>query len=103
MSTTASSTAGQPAPDVPTPDGLLVTPFRALRFQADGADLARRTSPPYDVIDDAGVSALEALDPHNVVRLILPRDEDGQPGSRYRAAAATLARWVADGVPITVM
>jgi uncharacterized protein (DUF1015 family) len=98
MSTAASSTAGQPAPDVPTPDGLLVTPFQALRFRADGADLARRTSPPYDVIDDAGVSALEALDPHNVVRLILPRDEDGQPGSRYRAAAATLAQWVADGV-----
>jgi uncharacterized protein (DUF1015 family) len=98
MSTAATSSAGQPDSDVPVPDGLLVTPFQALRFQADGANLARRTSPPYDVIDDAGVSALDALDPHNVVRLILPRDEEGQPGSRYRAAAATLASWVAEGV-----
>jgi uncharacterized protein (DUF1015 family) len=98
MSSAATASPVPPASDVPTPDGLLVTPFRALRFQADGAELARLTSPPYDVIDDAGVTALEALDPHNVVRLILPRDEAGKPGSRYAAAARTLQAWQAEGV-----
>ena len=98
MSTAATSPAGQPSADVPTPDGLLVAPFQALRFAADGADLARRTSPPYDVIDDAGVDELEAQDPHNVVRLILPRDDEGQPDSRYAAAARLLHTWREAGV-----
>ena len=31
------------------------------------------------------------LSPHNAVRLELPSDVDGQPGSRYERAAATLA------------
>src|SRR5688572_9922059 len=63
---------------VPSPDGLVLSPFRALRFDTTVAgDLATLTSPPYDVIDADGVSALEASSEHNVVRLILPRDPDG--------------------------
>jgi uncharacterized protein (DUF1015 family) len=62
-------------------------------------DLAALTSPPYDVIDDAGVAALEAADPHNVVRLILPRDRSAaEPGSRYARAAETLTEWLQSGV-----
>ncbi|MBL7622209.1 DUF1015 domain-containing protein, partial [Frankia sp. AgB1.8] len=86
---------------VPTPPGLVLAPFRAVRFTpAAGGDanLAALTSPPYDVIDDAGVTALESADPHNAVRLILPRDRDGEPGSRYAQAAATLADWLRSGV-----
>jgi len=86
---------------VPTPPGLVLAPFRAVRFaSAAGAErnLATLTSPPYDVIDEAGVAALEAADPHNAVRLILPRDRDGEPGSRYARAAETLAEWLSSGV-----
>ncbi|WP_045875629.1 DUF1015 domain-containing protein [Pseudofrankia sp. DC12] len=86
---------------VPTPPGLVLAPFRAVRFtSAAGADanLAALTAPPYDVIDDAGVVSLESADPHNAVRLILPRDRDGEPGSRYERAAATLAEWLGGGV-----
>jgi uncharacterized protein (DUF1015 family) len=54
------------------------------------------TSPPYDVIDAAGVAALEQSSDLNVVRLILPRDQ-AQEGDRYAGAAATLATWRADG------
>jgi uncharacterized protein (DUF1015 family) len=85
---------------VPTPAGLVLAPFHAVRY-APGAepDLARLTSPPYDVIDDAGVADLEAADPHNVVRLILPRDtSDTEPGSRYGRAADTLAAWLDAGI-----
>ena len=98
-------TAADPTvrPDtVPKPAGLALEPFRALRYSqaalaaAEGG-LAALSSPPYDVIDDAGVAALEAASEHNVVRLILPREPAGG-GDRYAAAAETLARWQADGV-----
>jgi uncharacterized protein (DUF1015 family) len=83
----------------PIPAGLVLAPFRAARFTAAaGADLAALTSPPYDVIDDAGVAALEAADPHNVVRLILPRDAEGAPGSRYQRAAVRLTDWLGSGI-----
>ncbi len=84
--------------DLPRPDGLVLAPFRALRFgPTAGAHLADVLSPPYDVIDEREREALEARDPHNVVRLILPRDDDGE-GSRYAAAARRLGQWRAEGV-----
>lgn len=79
------------------PPGLVLAPFRALRYAAAGDDLAVMTSPPYDVIDENQRIQLEAASPHNVVRLILPRDDAG-PGSRYRRAAATLRAWRRSGV-----
>jgi len=83
--------------------GLVVEPFRAVRYVADRvSDLAAVTSPPYDVIDPDDATHLEELDPHNVVRLILPRDPragaDEVGGGRYAHAADLLARWRADGV-----
>ena len=66
------------------------------------SDLAAVTSPPYDVIDPDDATHLEQLDPHNVVRLILPRDPRGGaagvgPG-RYAHAAELLDGWRADGI-----
>lgn len=88
-----------PAPGRPFPTGLVLAPFRALRYDAS-ADLSSVTSPPYDVIDADGVAVLERASDVNVVRLILPREEPGaqEPGSRYARAAATLADWRARGV-----
>jgi len=51
------------------------------------------SAPPYDVIEPEARAALEARDPHNAVRLILP--------DSYDAAAAALARWRDDGVLVT--
>lgn len=70
-------------------------PFPGLRY-AGASDLSRLAAPPYDVIDDVERDRLEALDPHNAVRLILPRDENGD--DRYRAAAKRLATWSDGGV-----
>lgn len=79
--------------------GLDLRPFRGLRYDpAVVPDLAAATSPPYDVVDAEGVRRLEELDPHNVVRLILPREETCGPEGRYAHAAATLRQWVRDGV-----
>jgi uncharacterized protein (DUF1015 family) len=75
---------------------LQLLPFRAVRYNPSVSDLAAVIAPPYDVIDDAQQSALEAADPHNVVRLILPRDP-GVPGvDRYAAAAQTFEQWLDD-------
>ena len=88
-----------PSSSVPRPSGLVLSPFRALRYDtAVAGDLATLTSPPYDVIDADGVSALEALDEHNVVRLILPRDDADTGQDRYARAARTLEQWRAAGV-----
>jgi hypothetical protein len=53
-------------------------PFAGVRYdcKAADADLEALAAPPYDVIDDDHRAALEAANPRNSVRLILPRDED---------------------------
>jgi uncharacterized protein (DUF1015 family) len=84
--------------------GLEVRPFRALTYrQHDPGHLARVSSPAYDLVTPAGRDHLADADPHNIVRLILPRvepDPDGDDrASRSAAQAAeTLDRWLADGV-----
>ncbi|HVX47104.1 MAG TPA: DUF1015 domain-containing protein [Mycobacteriales bacterium] len=105
------TTHHSPAPSSPpSPDGLSLRPFRALRYaDPDPARLALRLCPPYDVIDDAERSALERADPHNAVRLILPRPPAGSrpsdpaagPGSadpQYQQAARLLRDWQRSGI-----
>lgn len=97
----AAMTIGDHVPSsspLPLPAGLVLMPFRAVRYAADADRLARVLCPPYDVIDDETRTALEQTDPHNAVRLILPRDDETGPGSRYRRAAATFADWRAADV-----
>jgi uncharacterized protein (DUF1015 family) len=85
----------------PVPHGLVLQPFRALRFGA-ASELTSLISPPYDVIDDDERIQLEARSPHNAVRLILPREPE-QPAAagttdRYTAAAELLHAWTDQGV-----
>ncbi|MFE1309864.1 DUF1015 domain-containing protein [Streptomyces sp. NPDC058755] len=78
--------------------GLELTPFRGLRYDPDRVgSLAAVTSPPYDVVvRPDGLHYLEAADPYNIVRLILP--QAGTPSARNEQAADTLRRWLAEGV-----
>jgi uncharacterized protein (DUF1015 family) len=77
-----------------------IQPLRALHY-----DLARTgglqpvVAPPYDVIDEAQRIALEARSPYNVVRIDLPQPSEEQP-DLYARAAATLKRWIAEGVVV---
>jgi uncharacterized protein (DUF1015 family) len=91
------ASAARPDESVPRPDGLVLAPFRALRYDLSKVTLANVLAPPYDVIDEAERASLEAKDEHNVVRLTLPRDDDGE-GSRYAAAHETLQDWRTAGV-----
>ena len=87
------------APVVRHAPGLMLTPFRGVRYAEDRVSgLAEVTSPPYDVIAADNEDQLMAADPHNVVRLILPRHPEGQPGSPYTDAARDLSGWLADGI-----
>ncbi len=75
-----------------------IRPFRAWRYAGRHRDLSALIAPPYDVIPPELEEHLRARDPHNVVRLILPHDRDGQPGSRYQVAAEELESWARAGV-----
>ncbi|MFI7636210.1 DUF1015 family protein [Nonomuraea sp. NPDC049400] len=66
---------GMGTPELPLPDGLVLRPFRGVRFAVE--DPAKVTSPPYDLISDSDVDALLDSHPNNVVRLILPRSPRG--------------------------
>ena len=63
--------------------------------------LAEVTSPPYDVIFGDKEDQLMAADPHNVVRLILPRPVPGRPGEEYRDAAESLRQWQDERILVT--
>ena len=67
-------------------------PFAAIRYATD--DLASVIAPPYDVLSDADVDALEARSVHNVVRIDVPRGGE----DRYDLAAKTLREWLDEGV-----
>src|SRR5437763_11079872 len=79
------------ADGIPRPDGLVLAPFRALRYDPARVNLSRVLAPPYDVIDEVAQQVLEAQDPHNVVRLTLRRGQ-------YDIAGQLLAEWREAGV-----
>ncbi len=99
VSSSRTTSTGETASGVPVPPGLVLAPFRALRFDETVAGpLASLLCPPYDVIDDAGVAAYERASSHNIVRVILPRGDEAGPQSRYRRAATLLEQWRSAGV-----
>ncbi|TYP81987.1 DUF1015 domain-containing protein [Blastococcus xanthinilyticus] len=93
-----SSSAGPRAASPPVP-GLEVRPFRALTYgHRNGDALARVSSPAYDLVSPARRDQLAQADPHNIVRLILPRATTGGGGETVEEAARTLRDWEASGV-----
>jgi uncharacterized protein (DUF1015 family) len=63
-------------------------PFAAIRYATDV--LASVIAPPYDVLSEADVDALEARSRHNVVRIDVPRGAE----DRYDLAAKTMHGWL---------
>src|SRR5438128_889840 len=74
----------------------VIAPFAGLRYDLTRVgDPAGVLAPPYDVISEDQRQQLEARDPHNVVRLELPR---GEGDARYAHAAALLDSWTSEGI-----
>ena len=80
-----------------TPNRLVLSPFRGLRFTG-AADPAAVISPPYDMIDHDQAQRLAGGDAHNIVRVILPELDEPDPRLRYRRAARTLREWRDEGL-----
>ncbi len=78
-----------------------MAPFRGVRYAAGRVSgLAEVTSPPYDVIAHEIEDQLIAADPHNVVRLILPRSATGRPDEIYSDAALALQDWLDEQIMV---
>lgn len=75
-----------------------IRPFAGIRYRVADAELARVLAPPYDVIGEAYRDALYALDPRNIVRVILNREPED---AGYADAGETFRRWRAEGVLVT--
>jgi uncharacterized protein (DUF1015 family) len=69
-------------------------PFTALRYRSEALDHV--IAPPYDVLSEADVDALEDRHAHNIVHVDVPRERDGD--DRYERAGDLLRSWVAEGV-----
>jgi uncharacterized protein (DUF1015 family) len=70
-------------------------PFRAIRYDLAKGALDEVTAPPYDVLSDSDIDAYTARSPHNIVRVDVPRERDGE--GRYEQAASLLQAWLDDG------
>jgi uncharacterized protein (DUF1015 family) len=76
---------------------VAAAPFQGLRFdRAVVGDPCRVTTPPYDIITPEDRDAYEAMNPHNVIRLILARGQRDDPG-RYAQVAKLLSSWGDEG------
>jgi uncharacterized protein (DUF1015 family) len=71
----------------------LVAPFQGERYAAVDR-LSNLIAPPYDVIDPPERARLAALDPDNIVHIMLPEAPPGASDeARYGAAADRLGAW----------
>ena len=79
-----------------------VQSFAAVHYNPDklGHDVSSLIAPPYDVLGPADKQRLLAGDARNVVAVDLPVAPPAQAGppAAYDQAAATLNRWLSDGV-----
>lgn len=71
-----------------------IRPFRALRYTAKAGDIRELTCPPYDIIGESQRLSYLRRNPHNIVRLELPRDGEDP----YVVAGDTLQAWLRDGI-----
>ena len=79
-------------------ENQFIKPFRGLRYNTDKiSSIAQCVCPPYDVISDS--SPYYAQDPHNIIRLELPKAEP--PLNQYENAKKILDQWIDSGVITT--
>lgn len=71
-----------------------IRPFRALRYTPEAGNMAELVCPPYDIISESQRLAYLKRNPHNIIRLELPRDGEDP----YAQAGETLRSWMEEGI-----
>lgn len=75
----------------------VVKPFRGLRFSKKAGQISSLVCPPYDIISEAQRQAFLTNNPHNVIRLELPKEGEDV----YARAGETLKEWLAEDIVAT--
>ncbi len=71
-----------------------IRPFKALRFNTEKAGaIGELVCPPYDIISEEQRVAYLQRNPHNIIRLELPKGDHP-----YEQAGETLQKWLAEGI-----
>ena len=77
-----------------------IRPFRALRFTPEAGDMRELVCPPYDIISESQRLSYLKRNPHNIIRLELPRDGAGPLWGGVPAGAGLVpVQGVGDGLP----
>jgi uncharacterized protein (DUF1015 family) len=77
-----------------------VYPFRGLRYNPEKVSVEKVVTQPYDKISSEMQHRYYALDPHNIIRIILGEGspDDSAANNVYSRAAAQLTEWRRSGV-----
>ena len=78
-----------------------ILPFRGIRYNIEtSSSIESVIAPPYDVITEREQEELYRINPYNIVRLILGRDEPGDSSlnNKYLRAARDFNDWQKSGV-----
>lgn len=71
-----------------------IKPFKALRFTEKAGPIDQLVCPPYDIINEEERLGYLRRNPHNVIRLELPREGEDP----YLQAGQTLSSWETEGM-----
>lgn len=71
----------------------VVLPFKGVRFGEKAGNIEQLVCPPYDIISEEQRTAFLKTNPHNVIRLELPKEGK----NIYQTAKNLLQQWVNDG------
>lgn len=75
----------------------VVKPFKGLRFQKSAGPIEELVCPPYDIISEEERKSFLETNPHNVIRLELPKEGEDV----YKQAADVLQDWLNEGIVAT--
>jgi uncharacterized protein (DUF1015 family) len=79
----------------------MIKPFRGLRYSEKAGKLDELCCPPYDIISEKERLELLKKNPHNIIRLEMPKSPTAKAedsGDDYKQAGRVLAEWLDDGI-----
>ena len=77
-----------------------IKPFRGILYNLEKVNMAKVATPPYDVISASMQNRFYQRDKHNIIRLILGKEEksDTASNNKYTRAKVLLNKWLKQNV-----